>query len=381
MRKRGSVTGRHLAIAALVMVVVNAQLTWWIIFATGQARDRLDLERALLENSARTWAAEVVARGFENEPTLPDDLEVIAVSDDDGSRPAIALPAHREGWVVRPTEEAWSNLLEEYRRRIVMMVSEGGFFAVLLLVLMGLLWRTFRREVILERQHRNFLAAITHELRSPIAAIRVALETVVKGRADSEAADRFVGNALADTDRLDRLVQKVLQATRYDSGTLGLSPRRTDLSSVVEKAVLDFQPGAAAAGAKVEAEIEKDLEAEIDTEAMTIAVSNLLENALKYGGDPAVVRVVLRADDHTAVIEVSDNGRGIPEKEIPLIFDRFYRSGDEMTRTSQGTGLGLFLVQRIVKAHHGAVTVAATGEFGTTFRVTLPGVDVGEDRE
>jgi signal transduction histidine kinase len=381
MRKRGSVTGRHLAIAALVMVVVNAQLTWWIIFATGQARDRLDLERALLDRSARTWAAEATARGSANEPPLPDQLEIVVASVGDGSHPAVALEGHRDGWVVRPTEEAWNGLLEEYRRRIVMMVSEGGFFAVLLLVLMGLLWRTVRREVILERQHRNFLAAITHELRSPIAAIRVALETVVKGRADKETSERFVGNALADTDRLDRLVQKVLQATRYDGGTLGLSPGLGDLSAVVEKAVLDFQPGAAAAGARVETEIESDLSAEIDPEAMTIAVSNLLENALKYGGDPAEIRVTLHADGHSAVVEVSDNGQGIPIDEIPLIFDRFYRSGDEMTRTSQGTGLGLFLVQRIVKAHHGAVSVAATGEFGTTFRVTLPGVEVGEDRE
>jgi signal transduction histidine kinase len=78
---------------------------------------------------------------------------------------------------------------------------------------------------------------------------------------------------------------------------------------------------------------------------------------------------------------VSDNGDGIPEGEIPFIFDRFYRAGDEMTRTSQGTGLGLYLVQRIMKAHHGTVSVADTGRGGTTMRVTLTGVEAEEDRE
>jgi signal transduction histidine kinase len=262
-----------------------------------------------------------------------------------------------------------------------MMVSEGAFFAVLLIVFMGLLWRTFRRDVELERQHRNFLSAITHELKSPIAAIRIALETVVRGRADETMSRKFISNALADTDRLDLLVQKVLQATRYgsESTRLRLSPRR--LGVVVDGAVEAFRPHASAHGATIQTEIDDELWAEIDSEAIAIVVSNLLENALKYGGRPAVIRVVLRAGADVAGLEVSDNGGGIAEDEIPLIFDRFYRAGDELTRTSQGTGLGLYLVQRIMKAHHGSVSVAATGRDGTTMRAAMPVVETGEGRE
>ena len=194
-------------------------------------------------------------------------------------------------------------------------------------------------------------------------------------------SQKFIGNALADTDRLDRLVQKVLHATRYGSGSTGLQPLRRSLSEIVERAVTAFEPGAGAAGARVETEIDDEVWAFVDDEAMTIVVSNLLENALKYGGDPAEVRVTLRAEGDRAAIDVSDNGDGVPEGEVPFIFDRFYRAGDEMTRTSQGTGLGLFLVQRIMKAHHGTVAVASTGSDGTTLRVTLPGVEEGEDRE
>ncbi len=374
-------TLRHLAIAAVVLVLVNAQLTWWIIFTTRQARERLELERELLGQRARDWAAVVAISGPVQEPPVPVGLEMVTVADLEETRPGRVLTGHRHGWVVRPTKDAWDHILNEYRRRIVMMVSEGAFFAILLIVFMGLLWRAFRRDVELERQHRNFLSAITHELKSPIAAIRIALETVVRGRADATTSLRFISNALDDTDRLDHLVQKVLQATRYGSRSAKLKFVRGPIGGVAERAAVAFEARAAAAGATVETEVVDDVWAEIDDEAMAIVVSNLLENALKYGGEPAEIRIEVRAEVDCAVLEVSDNGDGIPESEVPLIFDRFYRAGDEMTRTSQGTGLGLYLVQRIAKTHHGTVSVAATGCDGTTMRVTLPGCEAGEDRE
>lgn len=381
MQKQGSVTGRHLAIAVLLVIVVNAQLTWWIIFTTGQARDRLELERTLLEVRARSWVEVSAHAGGDQAPPVPEELEVVAAPLGVSLRPTIVLDGDSDGRVIRPTRAAWDRILDEYRKRIVMMVSEGAFFAFLLVVFMVILWRTFRREVELERQHRNFLSAITHEIKSPIAAIRVALETVVSGRADEKMAQRFISNAVADTDRLDRLVQKVLQATRYGSGSSGIRLNQRSLSQVVERALDVFEPGAAASGATVTSEITDDLLAEIDDEAMAIVVSNLLENALKYGGDPAEIGVELRLDGDLAILEVSDNGDGIAEDEVPLIFGRFYRAGDEMTRTSQGTGLGLYLVQRIMKAHHGMVAVANTGPSGTTMRVTLTGVETEEVRE
>ena len=105
---------------------------------------------------------------------------------------------------------------------------------------------------------------------------------------------------------------------------------------------------------------------------MTIVISNLLENAVKYGDNPPMVDVVLGVDGGRAVLEVRDNGGGILDDDLDLIFGRFYRGGDEMTRTSRGTGLGLYLVQQIVEAHRGRVEVVATGPAGTVFRVTVP---------
>lgn len=436
-------------VAALVVVVVNAQLTWWLVYSLRENRERLRLEREQLRTACAgvasrleavlgqargellqaavagrepgahppplpfaAWAAspapchpgwtadgdrlqlEVATAGScvaaftppewsADLLVVPPDLELADATADGAealaAMPAVRLPPPFSDRLVRPDPDHWAELLRGYRGRIVMMVSEGVFFALLLLVIVALLAKTLRREVELERQHRNFLAAITHELKSPLAAIRLSLETVLRGRADGSASVRFLENALQDTERLQSLVQKVLEVTRYTGTVGGLSRRRSCLSEVVEESVNTFRRRATAAGADLAVEVAPDVWAELDDEAFTIVVSNLLENAVKYGGTIPSVRVRLAASDGRAVLEVSDNGRGIAADDLAFVFNRFYRGGDEMTRTTQGTGLGLFLVREIVNAHGGSVEVTQTGSSGTTFRVTLDRVEVRED--
>ena len=311
-----------------------------------------------------------------------DKVELVTVSGAAGSPsapPVVTLPPPFADRGARPRAEPWSAALDGYRGRIVMIVSEASFFACLLFVMIALLWKTLRREVELERQHRNFLSAITHELKSPLAAMRLSLETVLRGRADSTASVRFLENALQDTERLQSLVQKVLEVTRYGRGVGTLRLRRVNLSDTIHEVLATFARRATASGASVDPCVESDIWALADEEALTIVISNLLENGVKYGGTVPRLAVALRLENDRAVIEVGDNGRGIPPEEVPFIFDRFYRGGDEMTRTTQGTGLGLYLVRQIVHAHQGSVTVAATGTRGTTFRVSLPGAEVVEE--
>jgi len=433
---------RHMIVAVLVVVVINAQLTWWIVFILGLNRENLDLERRRLQSAALVEATRIeteiktahtaleaalvmgdepgrdavpspfvgwrasyegadcptarlnqsgvielgvavggrcvsgVVNGEWRQRVMDVGAELVVTASGDDGPAGVKIPEPFDGLTVRPRTEVRQEMLDEYRRRIIMMVSEGSFFALLLLVLMAMLWRSFRREVELERQHRNFLSAITHELKSPLAAMRLALETVTAGRASDDAAKRFLGNAIEDADRLEDLVQKVLEATRYGDNWSEIDLRDVDFSGLVEEAVEVFSRRALASGMRLESRIASDIHAELDHEAMAIAVSNLLENAVKYGGESPVVDIDLIFDGSDAVLEVSDNGRGILEEEKGLIFGRFYRSGDEMTRTSGGTGLGLYLVQQIVEAHRGKVDVAATGPDGTTFRVTLPGREV-----
>jgi signal transduction histidine kinase len=441
MRRQGPITMRHIIVAVLVVVVINAQLTWWIVFVLRLNRDYLKLERQFLVGSARMeaarveveistartaleaavimgdqpgrtaapipfagWRSQAMAGGCpsawlnssgvieigvlsgltcytgvlsgewrQRVLEVGDDLEV--VSSTDAGPSGVALKSPYEGLTVRPRSDVWDGLLENYRRRIVMMVTEGSFFALLLLVLLGILWRTFRREVELERQHRNFLSAVTHELKSPLAAIRLSLETVTAGRAAGDAADRFLANALEDAGRLEDLVQKVLEATRFSEGGSVIVRKDVHLSRVVEEVTEAFKRRADAAGATLDLAVEPDIYSDVDEEAMSIAVSNLLENAIKYGGKPPRVEMGLTLNGHHAILDIRDNGDGIPEEDVQRVFDRFFRSGDEMTRNTRGTGLGLYLVQQIVDAHRGSVKIESTGEDGTVFRVVLPGYE------
>ena len=175
-------------------------------------------------------------------------------------------------------------------------------------------------------------------------------------------------------------MQKVLEATRYGEGGPQIDLRRTDLSEVVGEATADFSRTALASGVQMDVEITIGVHGEVDEEAMAIAISNLLENAVKYGGKPPRVEVRLVLRDGDAVIEIGDNGLGIPKEDLQLVFNRFYRGGDEMTRTTRGTGLGLYLVQQIIEAHGGRIEVVDTGPSGTIFRISLSGFDKVEDR-
>ncbi len=449
-----SITTRHLVFTVLVVILVNAQLTWWIVFVLRQNRTLLELERARmadactieaarvlrdLDTAEQTLARWIVSRegygssGIWGAPDIPPepfarwaeptelegtpgwhrlgdgrllfsypgeyrlhflittdgweaallhmgdglDLRSAAGGEIDDPRPSVSLPAPFEDLIISPAQEAWDNALDGYRRRILMMVSEGTFFAVMLLVLIGLLWKTFRREVELERQHRNFLSAITHELKSPLASSHLALETVLSGRADETTSTRFLNNALKDTERLQDLVQKVLETTRYGHGGR-LEMRRVCLSDVVDAAVMAIRPRLEAVSGEVHTDVVPDVQAGADEEAFRIMVSNLLENAVKYGGKPPRIDVALSLERDWAVLEVSDNGSGIAAEEVPLVFQRFYRVGDELSRTTHGTGLGLYLVRQIARIHRGTVRITSTGPDGTTFRVEVPGADLKE---
>jgi signal transduction histidine kinase len=454
MARPRPVTPRHLIVTVLVVFLVNLQLTWWLLFALRQNRERLDLDRGRLADRCRFEAARVqtdleraraglerwmassgIGEGNANWPMLPlpepfelwlsaDDLSGVPgwYDDDDGrlrlemlcsgdicgavtrtewrrslisrdgdlevvdmdtardeaSMPGWPLPDPFGGLEYRPVESVWEATLDDYRGRIVMMVSEVAFFAVMLFVLIGLLWRTLRREVELERQHRNFLSAITHELKSPLASMRLSLETVLSGRVDQRGTARFLNNALQDTERLQDLVQKVLETTRFGHGGR-LQISRTCISDTVASAVEAVRPRVGSLGGSIGVDITPDCEAGVDEEAFRIAVSNLLENAVSYGGDPPNIQVRLGIDADRAVLEISDNGSGISDEEMPLVFQKFYRSGDELIRTTQGTGLGLYLVRQIVRAHRGTVAIAATGPDGTTFRVEIPGAELKGD--
>jgi signal transduction histidine kinase len=310
-------------------------------------------------------------------------LQLVERRDTDDGRVQVALGDPLGRLAVTPDFHRWEELLDGYRRRVVLVLTEGAFFLAALLTAVFLLWRVMRREGALERQHQNFISGITHELKTPIAGIRLALETVLSGRVDEAGRTRFLGNALADSERLASLVEKVLEVTRYAGGAHRLRIAPGDLSELVEEEIGSARRRASARGVELDDDVEPAIQAPIDPEALSIVISNLLENALKYAqGQPPRVRVRLFVERGEAILEVSDNGVGIDPVEFEAIFKPFYRSTDEVTRRTPGTGIGLYVAREIVSGHAGRLSVTSPGRGrGSTFRLALPGAEVLPEEE
>jgi signal transduction histidine kinase len=222
---------------------------------------------------------------------------------------------------------------------------------------------------------RDFLADVSHELRTPIAAMRTFVE-LLQGPAGLDPAARaeFLDSSATQLDRLDWLAQNLLELSKLDSGLVLLDLRPDDLRGTIESAVEQQLASAERKGIGVEVALpERPLRIRHDSPRIGQVVTNLVGNALKFTGRGGRVRISARPEaDGGARIEVVDTGVGIPEVELPKIFDRFYRGSAMNEARSTGSGLGLSIVKSIVDMHHGTIAVESRVGQGSRFVVTLP---------
>jgi len=212
---------------------------------------------------------------------LPHSLErtpevSLGSEEDPGDWPGAGLPAPFEAWMVRPRPSVWEGLRARTRRGTTVMLAEAGVFTALLVVVVFLLRATLRREAELERRHENFLSSITHERRSPLASMRLSLETILRGRADSTASVRFLSNALQDAERLQSLVEKVLEVTRFGLGAESMRLHRGSLSETVNESLDAFLRRPMFTGARIDRKLTGAVWVEHDEEAFDIVITNLL---------------------------------------------------------------------------------------------------------
>jgi len=223
------------------------------------------------------------------------------------------------------------------------------------------------------QQIRQFSTDASHELRTPITAIRGQLEVALFTAKTPEQYREAILNALQDIERLSQLVRALLLLSQAESGQVTLQRNRLNLSKVLTDLVDQFQIPAEATHIRLTAEVEPDVEAEVDRVQIERMVNNLLSNALKFTPPEGEVRVGLRRLTDRVELTVEDTGRGIPPESLPHIFDRFYRvPGSSMAASpEQGLGLGLSFVAWIVKAHKGKIKVDSTPGKGARFTVSL----------
>lgn len=223
----------------------------------------------------------------------------------------------------------------------------------------------------LDRARKEFLSNVSHELRTPLSSIKLMLETVLEAP-EEEARDLFIPQALTQVDRLNALVRQLLEQARAESGQLQLALRDVDLEQVAAPIVASFEQQASNKGVSLELTALRPVRVEADPDRLAQVFVNLIDNALRHTPEGGRIRVELDARDSDAVLRVRDNGAGIPYRDLPHIFERFYVVDRSRTRGSGGAGLGLAIVKNIVDAHGGAISAESTLGRGASFTVRLP---------
>ncbi|MEX0941813.1 MAG: ATP-binding protein [Pseudomonadales bacterium] len=226
----------------------------------------------------------------------------------------------------------------------------------------------------LEQVRNDFVANASHELKTPISAIRGFAETIIDDpQMPADVMERFMERIRSQATRLDNIVQDLIHLSRFDSHVRTTSMHRIDLTAVLRKVYQLKAEDANDAAVQLTLDIgDQPLIAEGETEALEQMVSNLVDNAIKYTHAGGEVTLRLRVMDATAVIEVEDSGIGIPVEEQQRIFERFYRVDRARSREKGGTGLGLAIVKHIAQSHKGRVTVTSKVNQGSTFKVEIP---------
>jgi signal transduction histidine kinase len=236
----------------------------------------------------------------------------------------------------------------------------------------GLTIREMRRAYRLSRLKTDFVANISHELRTPLTSVRLLAETLRDGRAESEDEVRQCVETLAsESERLSRLVEKLLDWSRLESGRASLELERTQVPDLFARVGAAWRAQQLPAG--YQTEVEPRLPpVNVDPDAMSQVVLNLLHNAVKYTGDDKRIRLRARRTARGVAIEVEDNGPGVRPQDRKRIFERFYRADDLLSRKTEGTGLGLAISRKIVELHGGRIELDTRMGEGSTFRVVLP---------
>jgi two-component system phosphate regulon sensor histidine kinase PhoR len=231
-----------------------------------------------------------------------------------------------------------------------------------------------RREANLSELQADFVSKVSHELRTPLTSIRLFAETMERTRGDQATADKCLDGLGRETERLVTVIERLLDWGRMEAGRKLFELRPETAANVVAHTMEAFAPlRHRHPEVDFAVQVDPDLPPfDADVAAMVDAIANLLNNALKYGGSPPVVRLRVRLVRHGVAFEVSDNGGGIPAVEHRRIFWKFYRIDDRLSREREGSGLGLAIVKHIVRAHRGRVQVESAKGQGTTFRIILP---------
>lgn len=325
-----AITRTKLYVATIVywvlLLYVIAALTWWSYELVKQTEAIYQLKKENLEVKSTSLSAEA----FQNEMLKIED---------------------------------------QRQRNIYKYLGEGITFLLLILFGAVFIYRSVRRQFKLHLQQQNFVMAVSHELKTPIAVSRLNLETMQKYRLDEEKKQKLLQTTLQETLRLDNLINNILISSQLEGNSYSVQKEETDLSRLAGDVVQQFR--SRYPQRELKTNIADDISVFGDPLLLKLLLSNLLENAAKYSPVEKAITLEILSDEKI-ILTVTDEGPGIPADERKNVFKKFYRMGSEKTRKTQGTGLGLFICKKIAQDHGGSIAIKDNYPEGSKFIVQLP---------
>lgn len=349
-------THRWQTIFLVLLFICVAQVSYWVVEQVGQATLHRDSQLARISSLStlelamdgnRADVPEAVGRFLE---ASANDAAAIDSAGDD---PVLAIH-------------------DEYESSRSRLLWEGTFFVIVLLGTMGVISRTLRESrLLVERQH-NFIASVTHELRTPLASLKLSADTLGMRAPDEERSKRLAARMSEDVARLNDMVSQILQSARLDAKAPNAEPSATPLFPLLQAEVQRMHTLLEPRGVNFHLDAAEDLHVFARPSELKTVLTNLLSNAGKScraagGGD---VRVAAAIEGERVKVSITDDGLGFDPAESDKLFQRFYRPGDELRRETSGYGLGLFLVQELTRNHGGDVR-ATSGGPGQGAQLTL----------
>ena len=261
--------------------------------------------------------------------------------------------------------------LDEYTlKNKRMFIYESAAFLVLIIVGFVRIYKSLNRELEVGQQQHNFMLSITHELKTPLASIKLFLQTIMSRKNLSEdRRDKFLHNSISEVERLNTLVDNILQSVKLERNPKVIQEKAYPLASTISQSLSKFKLHGSSVN--IIQELDENIRHNIHPDMIAIIINNLVGNAIKYNKE-VNINISLTEKEQFIHFIVSDNGSGIPEYERDKIFDRFYRVGEEETREASGTGLGLYIVKKIVMACNGTISCLENKPKGTLFLIKLP---------
>ncbi len=396
----------------LLVALCLGQVVWWVFFALGETGRTAQEKREILRG--RCYQALVLLHRASHGKSVPQawksqvaerfpDLELLHVTQGKaGSKEPSALGSkgielggvevdpkgaageggseERESrdtlahFEIRPRAAALAAITEETQRRRRMFYWEGGTLTTLIILGVLLLYRSLRNDIEIRKGHQRFLAGATHELKTPLSSLQLALETLKTGAVSPERTDAFYGNMLLEVERLQNQIENLLKAAslrgRPDT------KKKVNLARLLEEVVGEQRPRYAEKDLDIHCEIEaRNPWVQGDEAALRQCLVNLVDNARLYSPKGGRVQLKLEDGGQQLSFVISNSGEGIPEQDRSRVFDRFFRGKD--TRETGGSGLGLYLARQVAKDHGGQLLLLPSAERAmeerlTTFALLFP---------